>query len=108
MARTVNFKPRPKPDYYKGSYTRQAKAITDQAKANPLTPCGRCGRTLAQHPPHRNGRPPHWQAGHIIDGLPNGPLRAEVSTCNGQAGARLGNRRARGQQPDPLNRSQQW
>lgn len=90
--KAVRFEPRPKPAYHKGDYPRRAKAVTDAAKANPLTQCWRCGRTLAQHPPHKTGRPATWHAGHVIDGDPNSPLLPEASTCNSRSGAQLGQR----------------
>jgi hypothetical protein len=59
----------------------------------PLTRCGRCGKLAHEHPPHANGRPGHWQAGHTVDGDNRAPLIAEWSTCNLSAGGRLGNQR---------------
>lgn len=79
--------------HYRGSYARRAKAVRDAANANPATRCRRCGRTLEQHPPHRNGTPATWDAGHIHDGQIDGPLAPEASTCNRTAGATLGNQR---------------
>lgn len=71
---------------WQGSYPRRAKAVRDAAYASPGTKCWRCGRTLAEHPPHRSGRLSFWQAGHVIDGDPRSPLRAEASYCNQVAG----------------------
>jgi hypothetical protein len=94
MRRSVRFPPRPKPAHYKGNYARRAKAIRDTANANPLTRC-RCGLLAHQHPPHRNGAQGRWTAGHVVDGQVGGALVPEWSTCNLQAGARLGNLRSR-------------
>jgi len=77
-----------KPPHYAGNYHVQARHIRDTANANPDTKCWRCGHTLADHPPHKNGRPPYWTAGHILDSDPNSPLAPEASTCNYQAGGR--------------------
>jgi hypothetical protein len=48
---------------------------------------------LSQHPPHHTGKPPTWQAGHVIDHDPASPLAPEASTCNTSAGATYGNAR---------------
>lgn len=87
----TRFPPRPKPDYYKGDYPKRSAAVRAAANADPFTQCWRCGRTLSQHPPHRTGRPPSWQAGHVRAGDVTSPLLAEASTCNTSHGARLGN-----------------
>lgn len=87
-----------KPAHYAGSYHVQARKVREAAKADPFTRCWRCGKTLAQHPRHKTGRLPHWTAGHVISGMPGGPLAPEASTCNYTAGARLGNRRQRAAQ----------
>jgi hypothetical protein len=84
-----------KPAHRTGGYHVAARRVRDAANANPATRCWRCGRTLAQHPNHRNGKPPKWTAGHVVDGEVAGRLLPEASTCNYQAGARLGNRRMR-------------
>lgn len=61
--------------------------LREAANADPSTACWRCGKTLAQHGPHRNGRPAYWTAGHLRDGDPSSPLAPEASTCNFRAGA---------------------
>lgn len=81
--------------HYRGSYARQAKAVRDAANADPSTRCWRCGLTLREHAPHKNGKPPTWDAGHVNDGQAGGVLAAEASTCNRQAGATEGHRRQR-------------
>ena len=78
-------------DHYTGSYKRHAKQVRDAAYADPTTRCARCGRTLHEHPPTRTGKPPRWDAGHVIDGLPGGPLQPEVAGCNRSAGATQAN-----------------
>lgn len=82
---------RTKGPHHRGTYHRRSLAIVTAARSNPATRCWRCGRTLTEHPPHHNGRPPFWTAGHIIDGQVNGELRPEASTCNYSAGARRRN-----------------
>lgn len=79
--------------HHAGSHPRRARKLCEAAKANPNTVCWRCGRTLAAHPPHRNGKPAYWTAGHLIDGLKDGPLAPEASTCNYRAGAILRNQK---------------
>ena len=69
------------------NYKRLARLIRRHANANPATACWYCGRTLAEHPPHKNGRPAFWTAGHLIPGQPDheltlGSLVAEASVCN--------------------------
>lgn len=86
MARTT------KAPHYRGAYHVTARHVRAQAYANPGTRCWRCGLTLPEHKPHRNGRPATWQAGHVNDGQVNGPLAPEASTCNTSAGAAHGNR----------------
>lgn len=71
-------------------YRRRGDAIIAAANRNPNAKCWRCGRTLAQHPPHRDGAPAKWTRGHVIDGDPRSPLAAEASTCNYSAGGRSG------------------
>jgi hypothetical protein len=78
---------------YQGDHKRKARALCAAAAADPTTPCGRCGKTLAQHPRTKTGKPPRWHAGHVIDGLKGGPLRPEVDVCNEAAGGRLATRR---------------
>ena len=82
--------------HHRGTYAAEARRVRAAANANPATRCWRCGRTLAEHPPHRNGRPARWTAGHIHDGQTGGPLAPEASTCNYSAGASAGNRRRQG------------
>lgn len=79
--------------HYTGSYDARAKAVRRAANADPLTTCWRCGRTLAAEQA-RTGKVVKWHAGHVIDGDSLSPLRAEHSTCNTSAGARMGNRRS--------------
>ena len=86
----------PKPVHRRGSYQRDAAIVRARAYANPDTRCWRCGKTLAEHPRHKTGRAPTWQAGHVDDGVPGSELRPEVSTCNVTAGARLGRSRQLG------------
>lgn len=86
----------PKPLHRRGSYQRQARTVRARAYANPDTRCWRCGKTLAEHPRHKTGRAPTWQAGHVNDGQIGGPLEPEASTCNVTAGARLGRSRQLG------------
>lgn len=74
------------PHHRTPAYVHAARLLVQAATANPHTRCGRCGRTLAEHPPHRNGKPATWHAGHVNDGEINGTLRAEASTCNIAAG----------------------
>lgn len=85
--------------HYTGSYHVQARRIRTLAYANPDTRCGRCGRTLAKHPPTKTGKAARWQAGHVIDGQVNGALRPEADVCNAAAGARL-----RHQKPERTSR----
>jgi hypothetical protein len=87
--------------HYAGDYARRAAVVRRRAALNPATQCEavhpvtgkRCGRTLAEHPPTRNGQPPKWQAGHVRAGDPTSPLRPEVDGCNTSHGAIIGNRR---------------
>ena len=92
---------RPKPAHYRGSYETRARAIRRAAHMNPNTRCWRCGRTLAEHPPTRTGKPPTWTAGHILDSNPNSPLAAEANVCNYAAGADLRNK-------GPVNTTRTW
>jgi hypothetical protein len=77
-----------KPAHHRGTHQVRARRVTDQAKADPNAQCWRCGLTLSAHPSHRDGRPPFWTAGHIIDGLKDGPLAPEASVCNFAAGGK--------------------
>lgn len=77
--------------HYAWPYQLRAAAVRRSANANPAHLCWRCGRTLAQHPPHKDGRRPRWQAGHTVDGDSSAPLAAEASTCNLSEGAKAGN-----------------
>lgn len=96
--------------HYSGSYQLRARQLRAAAYANPATrcmasctcsattidhcTCGRaCGKTLAQHPPTKTGKPPSWDAGHARSGDPSSPLRTEVAGCNRRNGASEGNRR---------------
>ena len=75
--------------HYGGSYARRAAAVRAAAYANPSTTCWRCGLTLEQI---RKRKPKAtWDAGHLRDGDPTSPLRAECSPCNRSAGATAGN-----------------
>ena len=86
----------PKPAHRRGSYQRDAARVRALAYADTSTRCHRCGKTLAEHRPHRNGTPATWDAGHIEDGRAGGALVPEASTCNRSAGASDGNRRRKG------------
>jgi hypothetical protein len=77
--------------HHRGSYARRARLVRQAAYADPTTKCWRCGRTLAEHPPHRTGTQARWTAGHVRDGDVTSPLAPEVSRCNYSAGATLGN-----------------
>lgn len=83
-----------KPPHRRGSYQAEAKAVRDQANANPNTRCRRCGLTMAEI----RIRKPHatWDAGHVIDGQIGGPLAPECSPCNRGHGAAMGNRKRAG------------
>ncbi|MEZ5217867.1 MAG: hypothetical protein R2715_15080 [Ilumatobacteraceae bacterium] len=87
------------------TYAKRAAAVRAAAKRNPDTRCWRCGRTLAEHAPHKSGRAAWWTAGHVNDGEVGGELRAEASTCNYSAGASYGNaQRTRTEPPPAVNR----
>ena len=93
--------------HHRGEHQVNAKRVTDAAKANPLTLCWRCRRTLWHHAPHANRRAAYWTAGHTQPGGPHAQpwltplimpaqceqvargnwLAPEASTCNFQAGA---------------------
>lgn len=79
--------------HHRGNFDLRSTALRAAAYANPHTRCWRCGLTLTEHPPHRNGKPARWTAGHIVDGQIGGELRPEASTCNYSAGATAGNRK---------------
>lgn len=74
-----------KKPWHKGAYDTQSRKLVAAARANPETRCWRCGRTLAEHRPHRTGRPATWHAGHLIDSMVGSPLLPEASTCNTKA-----------------------
>lgn len=95
--------PKHKGAHHKGGYQRKAHRIRQAANANPHTRCWRCGRPLQEHPPHKNGRPAYWTAGHLIDGDPQSPLAPEASTCNFAAGARHGNHTRTTRSEDPYH-----
>ncbi len=80
-----------KKPWHSGDYQHRARRVVQLAKLNPATRCWRCGLTLAEHKPHRNGRPARWTAGHTVDGDSSYPLAPEASTCNYSAGATHGN-----------------
>jgi hypothetical protein len=78
-------------------YRILAPLIVRAANADPNTRCWRDGLTLAEHTPHKNGRPAFWTAGHLKDGQPDATLTihdlaAEASTDNFSQGASFGNR----------------
>lgn len=77
-------------DHYRGDYQRRAARVRAAAYADPDTRCGRCGRTLAEHPSGAT-----WDAGHVNDGQVGGPLRPEASSCNRAAGQAISARRRR-------------
>lgn len=89
-------------------YIVRARLVRAAANADPTTTCWRCGRRLAEHPPHKTGRTATWQAGHVVDGDNSGPLAPEVSTCNTRAGATLGNLRRWGSGADEPTTSRAW
>lgn len=66
--------------HYHGDYAARARACRDAANADPSTLCRRCGL------PALLGDP--WQAGHVLDGVPDSPLAAEHTSCNAAAGGR--------------------
>jgi len=85
--------PTRKAPWHTGSYQVTAARVRAYAYAHPETRCLRCQRTLAQHPPLRNGKPDRWTAGHIVDGQVGGPLAPETLGCNTSAGATQGNKK---------------
>jgi hypothetical protein len=76
----------PKPAHRRGNCHVTARLVREAANANPKTTCWRCGKTLAEHAPHKSGRPATWTAGHVNDGEAGGQLLPEASTCNYRAG----------------------
>lgn len=74
--------------HHRGQHPARSEQL--RAAATPDTRCWRCGKTLDQHAPHRNGKPATWHADHVIDGDPLSPLVLSASTCNTQAGGALG------------------
>jgi hypothetical protein len=82
----------PKP-LYRGTYARRSKSVREAALANPTTRCWRCGRTYAEGVRLWGAKGAAWQAGHVVDGHPGSPLRAEHAKCNTAAGGRLGHSR---------------
>ena len=86
--------PKQKAPHHRGTHQVRAKKLTDAANANPDTRCWRCRRTI--HEVRLTKPNAKWTAGHLIDGMVDGPLAPECSPCNYAAGARLtNNRRAR-------------
>lgn len=83
-----------KPAHYRGSYHVRSRRVRQAAYANPNTQCWRCGKTLAEHK-----RGDRWQAGHLHDGQPGGPLLPEARSCNAAAGARLTNAQRKRRKP---------
>jgi hypothetical protein len=86
--------PKVKALHHRGDYHVRSRRLTAAARADTSTRCWRCGLTLDQHRPHRNGKPARWTAGHVNDGQVGGLLLPEASTCNYSAGAELGNQRS--------------
>lgn len=78
-----------KQPHHRGTHQARARKVVAAANANPATICWRCGRTLAAHPRHANGRRSFWTAGHVITGQRDGELKPEASWCNFTHGARL-------------------
>ena len=82
-----------KAEHHKGTHHRRSALIRQAAAANPSTQCWRCRKTMSEI---RKTKPrARWTAGHLVDGLKDGPLAPECSPCNFAAGARLGNQRRR-------------
>lgn len=67
-------------------YRSRAKVLREAAYANPRTMCWLCGKTLADGPRYRNGRPSEWHADHVVAGDPRSPLRVAHSLCNERRG----------------------
>ena len=90
--------------HYAGDYRTRQRYLIAAANSNPSTICWRCRRTLAEHPPHKDGRRPFWTAGHLRDSDPTSPLLPEASTCNFKAGAVFGNRKRSRRNGNPTSR----
>ena len=87
---------RPKPAHYRGPFHVQAMKVRDAANSDPTQRCWRCRQPIATCGPYRNGRhkngkPAHWTAGHVIDGQTGGQLLPECSPCATSSGATYGN-----------------
>lgn len=76
--------------WHSGTYAKQAESVRRRAYANPSTTCMCCGMTLAEA--KRINPNDGWDAGHVIDGLEGGELRAQLLTHNRSKGATRGNR----------------
>lgn len=88
-------------------YIKAAARITGLAKGTPTAICWKHGTHVSQCPPHRNGTPSKWVAGHTIDGSTNWTpwyhvslqpppgdwLAPQCSASNSSDGAAYGNRR---------------
>lgn len=81
--------------HHRGEYRPIRDQVVQAANADPLTVCCHCGKTLARHAPHRNGRPATWTGGHTIHGVlgppwlnvrstppPGAWIAPAASTCN--------------------------
>lgn len=86
--------------HHAGTFHVDARRVRTAANRHPGQLCWRCGRTLGQHPPHRDGKPARWTAGHTRTGVPHvriwlhpdqppahwlaaaPALAPEASTCN--------------------------
>lgn len=80
--------------HHRGDYQARAAKVRAWAYANPDTRCGRCGKTLDQHPPGDR-----WEAGHVNDGEVGGPLRPEGRSCNRRAAAQRTNAKRQARVP---------
>lgn len=81
-------------------FTKASRLVKAAAYRDPHAICWRCGLTLAQHPPHVDGKPQRWHGGHTIDGELGPPwldvrrrppvgfafIAPEASRCNVVAG----------------------
>lgn len=95
--------------HHRGTYQVTAKRVTDAAYQNPYQQCWRCHLTLPQVQAKYPRRRVHWTAGHLVDGMTDGPLAAECSVCNYGHGAAMGNRRrGRIKRANRLNTSRAW
>ena len=86
-----------RPAVHGTNYRRLAPLVVRWARTHPDARCWRCGNTIDQCRPHRNGKPARWTAGHLKDGQPDTTLTLtslapECSPCNSSAGASFGNR----------------